>query len=67
MKTIKFYNTKRGDLFKFAYGEDQRVFVSHGVDGAYGRFVREGEDHNDHNLWNYCSANEDVVVLPVLE
>jgi hypothetical protein len=53
----KFFELRRGKKFRFASSE--AVYISAGVDGAYGRYVFSEEDIAD-GRWAYCSPLEEV-------
>lgn len=62
---MKFYELQKGRAFRFANGMDIRVYVSAGVDGAYGRYVGRRSDWRDPEEWIYCAPNAEVVLEEV--
>ena len=55
---MKFYDMKKGQLFKIGANAD--VFVCLGVDGRYGRFALPDDDLTNPDNWVHCPANMDV-------
>jgi hypothetical protein len=59
---MKFFELKKGQAFYFAKDPktNDYLFLSAGVDGAYGRFVSSYVDYRDHEEWIYCSPVDEV-------